>query len=49
MWLVLNGYDGGVEVDFEDISLQDEVELAKAELYRMQAKQIEQNLEKVKG
>ncbi len=44
MWLMLNGYDPEVEVDFENISLQDEVELAKAQLYRMQAKQIEQNL-----
>ena len=33
-----------MDVDFEDISLQDEVELAKAELYRMQAEQIKQKL-----
>lgn len=44
MWLTLNGYDPEVDVDFEDISLQDEVELAKAELYRMQAEQIKQKL-----
>ena len=44
MWLSLNGYEPEVEVDFEDISLQDEVELAKAELYRMQAEQIKQKL-----
>lgn len=43
-WLLLNGYDPGVSIEWDNISLQDEIELAKAELYRMQAAQIKQAL-----
>ena len=49
MWLALGGFDTGVKIDFEDISLKDEVELAKAELYRMQAEQIRHKIENEKG
>ena len=37
LWLRLNGYDDEVEVVWEDINLQDLVEEARAQLYRMQA------------
>ncbi len=40
MWLRMQGEDGGVEVVWEDINLQDEVEEAKAELYREQARKL---------
>ena len=41
-WLATNGIADTVEVDWDCISLQDEVELAKARLYHAQAEQIEQ-------
>ena len=37
LWLTLHGYGGGVKVDWADINLQDQVEEARAELYRVQA------------
>lgn len=40
LWLRLRGYAGGVRVDWEDITLQDLVEEAKAELYREQAEEL---------
>ena len=33
----MHGYDGDFQVDWEEINLQDQVEEAKAELYRQQA------------
>lgn len=39
-WLRLNGWGGSVTVEWADINLQDEVEEAKAELYRRQAEQL---------
>lgn len=44
LWLQIHGYDGGFEVVWEDINLQDLVEEAKAELYRQQAKKVESEL-----
>ena len=44
MWLRLNGSFAAPEVKWNDISLQDEVELAKARLMRAQAAQIEEKL-----
>jgi hypothetical protein len=41
LWLRLHGYDCGFEVVWDDINLQDEVEEARAELYRAQAKKID--------
>jgi len=41
-WLRLHGYGGYVEVDWTDINLQDEVEQARAELYRRQAENLKQ-------
>lgn len=38
LWLRLHSYGGGAEVIWEDISLQDQVEEARAELYREQAR-----------
>ena len=43
LWLRLHGYDGGLEVCWQDINLQDEVEDAKAALYRAQAAVLEKN------
>lgn len=40
MWLRLHGFDGGVEILWDDINLQDILEEARAELYRTQAQQI---------
>ena len=40
MWLRMQGYTGTFRVDWEDINLQDEVEEAKAELYREQARKL---------
>jgi hypothetical protein len=40
LWLRLHGFGGGVRVDWTDINLQDEVEEAKAALYRAQAEQL---------
>lgn len=45
LWLRLEGYGGGAEVIWDDISLQDVVEESHARLYRAQAAQIEQALE----
>ena len=40
LWLGLHGYDRRAEILWEDINLQDEVEEARAELYRAQAEQL---------
>lgn len=45
-WLVSNGIQDNAEVIWDDITLQDEVELSKAALYRAQTKRIEQELNK---
>jgi hypothetical protein len=37
LWLRMHGYDGALEVVWDDINLQDEVDEAKAALYRAQA------------
>lgn len=37
LWMRMHGYDGDFQVDWEEINLQDQVEEAKAELYRQQA------------
>lgn len=42
MWLRMHGYDCPFQVDWEEINLQDQVEEAKAELYRQQARKLEQ-------
>lgn len=44
MWMQLNGYEGDVRVKWDNINLQDEVELATARLTNAQAQQIEQTL-----
>ena len=44
LWLRLHGYGDDVRVVWEDINLQDEVEDAKAELYRAQAREVEMRL-----
>ena len=36
-WLVLEGYDPKMEIVWDEISLQDMTEQAKADLYRAQA------------
>ena len=40
LWLGLHGFDRRAEILWEDINLQDEVEEARAELYRAQAEQL---------
>ncbi len=41
LWLRMKGYDSKVEIRWDDINLQDEVEEAKAFLYRQQARRLE--------
>ena len=41
MWLAANGYACEPQVEWEPVNLQDEVEEAKARLYRAQAEQLE--------
>lgn len=43
LWLRTQGYDDRVEVDWADINLQDEVDEAKAQLYRSQARILLEN------
>ena len=40
LWLRMHGYHCGFEVVWDDINLQDEVEEARAELYRQQARKL---------
>ena len=40
VWLRLNGFGGSVKVNWSQIKLQDEVEQARAELYRRQAENL---------
>lgn len=44
LWLQLEGYGGDVEIHWQEINLQDEVEEAKADLYRAQAEEKRQSL-----
>ena len=46
LWLRLHGFYGDFTVDWNDINLQDELEEAKAEWYRQQARQIQLNNER---
>lgn len=48
LWLRMHGYDCPFTVDWEEINLQDQVEEAKAALYRQQAAQLERE-EKEEG
>ena len=41
LWLRMHGYHCGFEVVWDDINLQDEVEEARAELYRQQARKLQ--------
>lgn len=41
LWLSLHGFGGSVIVDWADINLQDQVEEARANLYRMQAESLQ--------
>lgn len=43
LWLRLHGYDDALEVCWQDINLQDEVEAARAQLYRTQAAKLEES------
>ncbi len=40
VWMRLHGYGGKPRVEWEDINLQDQVEEAKAALYREQARKL---------
>ncbi len=44
MWLRLNGVSVRYSVEWENINLQDELELAQARLYNAQAQQLEENM-----
>ena len=48
MWLRLNGYGCEAEIVWDDISLQDIVEEARAELYRQQAEKIKRETEETR-
>ena len=48
MWLRLNGYGCEAEIVWDDISLQDIVEEAHAELYRQQAEKIKRETEETR-
>ena len=41
LWLRMHGYTCGFEVVWDDINLQDEVEEARAALYREQARKLQ--------
>lgn len=41
LWLRMHGYDCPFQLEWEEINLQDQVEEAKAELYRQQARKLE--------
>ena len=41
LWLRMHGYSCGFEVVWDEINLQDQVEEARAELYRQQARKLE--------
>lgn len=45
-WMITSGHNEKFAVEWDDITLQDEVELAKARLYRAQSERIEQELKK---
>ena len=47
LWLRLHGYDPQAELLWEDINLQDQVEEAKAMLYRQQARKLELELDRM--
>ena len=49
VWQQVHGISQAYEIVWENINLQDEVELAKAMLYNAQARQIEENSEVVNG
>ena len=44
MFLRMSGYDDSVEIEWSNINLQDETELAQARLWRAQAAEIEQRI-----
>ena len=46
LWLRMHGYGCGFEVVWDDINLQDQVEEARAELYRQQARKLQKENEK---
>ena len=46
-WMATNGVNYKFTVEWDDITLQDEVELAKARLYRAQSERIEQELKSI--
>ena len=48
-WLRVHGFDPWVEIIWDDISLQDLVEEARAGLYRAQEEQIRQNIKAAQG
>lgn len=46
VWMRLNGYQCDISIDWENINLQDEVQLANARLMDAKAREIEKKLEK---
>lgn len=44
LFLRMEGFDDGVEIEWNNINLQDETELAQARLWRAQAQEIEQRI-----
>ncbi len=44
LWLRLNGFDDKLTIEWDNINLQDEVEIARANLLNMQAREIKERL-----
>ena len=49
LWLRMHGFACGFEIIWDDINLQDEVEEAKAELYREQARKLRLENDRLEG
>ena len=49
IWLRLNGYSSEISIEWDNINLQDEVEMARAQLLTMQAREIEEKLLETEG
>ncbi len=44
IWLRLNGHSSEISIEWDNINLQDEVEMARAQLLTMQAREIEEKI-----
>lgn len=49
LWLRLNGFSDEISIEWDNINLQDEVEMARAQLLTMQAREIEAKLSELEA